>query len=225
MAKRTKEDALETREKILDAAIEVFDRRGVSRPSLTEIAQLAGVTRGAVYGHFQNKADLFSALADRIQLPDESLCQAPDHSCDPIGELRNRWLFLYREVMSNEQWRRIFAIILLRCEWVPENGEINQRCSEGHAEGTVRLRTLIEGAVAVGQLPADLDVEMAVPVVHASIIGLLQEWLMNPEAFNIAEIGARHVEATLEMLEKSPHLRRLSSGNTVTNPEPTSGTE
>ena len=225
MAKRTKEDALETREKILDAAIEVFDRRGVSRPSLTEIAELAGVTRGAVYGHFQNKADLFSALADRIQLPDESLCQAPHHSCDPIGELRNRWLFLYREVMSNEQWHRIFAIILLRCEWVPENGEINQRCNEGHAEGTVRLRNLIEGAVSVGQLPADLDIEMAVPVVHASIIGLLQEWLMNPEAFNIAEVGARHVEATLEMLEKSVHLRRRSGGNTPTNIESTSSTE
>lgn len=206
MAKRTKEDALETRERILDAAIEVFDQRGVSRPSLTEIAELAGVTRGAVYGHFQNKTDLFGALADRIQLPDESLCQAPQHSCDPLGELRKRWVFLYREVMANEQWRRIFAIILLRCEWVPENGEINQRCVQGHSEATMRLRNLIENAVSVGQLPADLDIDIAVPVIHAGIVGLLQEWLMNPEAFNIAEVGARHVEAMLEMLQTSRHL-------------------
>lgn len=211
MAKRTKEDALETRERILDAAIEVFDQRGVSRPSLTEIAELAGVTRGAVYGHFQNKADLFSALADRIQLPDESLCQAPQQSCDPLGELRNRWLFLYREVMANEQWRRVFAIILLRCEWVPENGEINQRCAQGHAEGTQRLRNLIENAVSVGQLPEDLDIQVAVPVLHAGIIGLLQEWLMNPDAFNIAEVGARHVDATLEMLKSSRHLRKQTA--------------
>lgn len=206
MAKRTKEDALETRERILDAAIEVFDQRGVSRPSLSEIAELAGVTRGAVYGHFQNKTDLFSALADRIQLPDESLCQAPQHSCDPLGELRMRWLFLYREVMANEQLRRIFTIILMRCEWVPENGEINQRCAQGHAEGTVRLRNLIENAVSVGQLPSDLDIQVAVPVIHAGIIGLLQEWLMNPDAFDIAEVGARHVEAMLEMLQTSRHL-------------------
>ncbi|WOX05580.1 TetR family transcriptional regulator [Microbulbifer pacificus] len=208
MAKRTKEDALETRERILDAAIEVFDQRGVSRPSLTEIAELAGVTRGAVYGHFQNKTDLFGALADRIQLPDESLCQAPQHSCDPLGELRKRWVFLYREVMSNEQWRRIFAIILLRCEWVPENGEINQRCVQGHSEATMRLRNLIENAVSVGQLPADLDIDIAVPLVHAGIVGLLQEWLMNPAAFNIAEVGERHVEAMLEMLQTSRHLRK-----------------
>ncbi|MCQ3830242.1 TetR family transcriptional regulator [Microbulbifer elongatus] len=225
MAKRTKEDALETRERILDAAVEVFDRRGVSRPSLTEIAELAGVTRGAVYGHFQNKADLFSALADRIQLPDESLCQGSHQSCDPLGELRNRCLFMYREVMSNEQWQRIFAIILLRCEWVPENGEIHQRCSEGHAEGTERLRTLIQGAVTVGQLPADLDVEVAVPVVHAGIIGLLQEWLMRPEAFNIAEVGARHVEAMLEMLKNSAHLRKIPTAETSELAATTTGAE
>ncbi|WP_160153691.1 TetR family transcriptional regulator [Microbulbifer sp. ALW1] len=211
MAKRRKEDALETRERILDAAIEVFDRRGVSRPSLTEIAELAGVTRGAVYGHFQNKADLFSALADRIQLPDESLCQAPMEGCtDPLGELRKRWMFMYREVMNNVQWRRIFAIIFLRCEWVPENGEINERCAEGHADANSRLRNLLETAVTVGQLPQDLDVPLAVPVVHAGIVGLLQEWLMNPDAFDIAEVGARHVEAMLEMLQTSRFLRKVT---------------
>ena len=218
MAKRRKEDALETRERILDAAIDVFDRRGVSRPSLTEIAELAGVTRGAVYGHFENKADLFSALADRIQLPDESLCQAPMESyADPLGELSKRWLFMYREVMANDQWRRIFAIIFRRCEWVPENGEINQRCAQGHADANLRLRNLLENAVAVGQLPADLEISVAVPVVHAGIIGLLQEWLMNPEAFNIAEVGARHVAAMLEMLQTSHFLRKMP---TAAEPSP-----
>lgn len=209
MAKRRKEDALETRERILDAAIDVFDRRGVSRPSLTEIAELAGVTRGAVYGHFQNKADLFSALADRIQLPDESLCQAPLDSCkDPLGELQNRWLFMYREVMINEQWRRIFSIILLRCEWVAENGEIHQRCSDGHDEGTMRLRNLVTAAVEAGQLPADLNIEMAVPILHAGVLGLLQDWLMNPKAYDLVEVGEKQILAMLEMLQSSLHLRK-----------------
>src|SRR5690606_18567469 len=72
MARRSKAEALETRETILDAAIEVFHQHGVARPSLTEVARLAGVTRGAVYGHFRNKADLFNALCDRIRLPAET---------------------------------------------------------------------------------------------------------------------------------------------------------
>ena len=49
MVRRTKEDALATRNRILDTAECVFERRGVSRTSLNEIALAAGVTRGAIY--------------------------------------------------------------------------------------------------------------------------------------------------------------------------------
>ena len=56
MARRTKEEALATRHALLDAAERVFGRRGVARTSLVEIAEEAGVTRGAVYWHFKDKA-------------------------------------------------------------------------------------------------------------------------------------------------------------------------
>lgn len=209
MARRRKEEAQETREKILDAAIEVFHKRGVSRPSLTEIAQLAGVTRGAVYGHFQNKADLFSALAARVDLPDESLCQAElEDICDPLGDMRKRWLCLYSSVATNHQWQLIFEVLLLRCELVPESGGIHQRCAEAHREGTRRLRKLVEGAVQMGQLPKDLDIQAAVPILHSSLFGLLHDWLMNPEDYDLAEVGERQVDAVIEMLRSSPALRK-----------------
>ena len=49
MVRRTKEEAVETRKQILDAAERVFGERGVSRTSLTDIAEAASVTRGAIY--------------------------------------------------------------------------------------------------------------------------------------------------------------------------------
>ena len=72
MARRTKEDALATREALLDAAELVFEQRGVSRTSLSDIAKAAGVTRGAVYWHFKDKADLFNAMMERVTLPLET---------------------------------------------------------------------------------------------------------------------------------------------------------
>lgn len=54
MARRTKEEAEETRIQILDAAERVFYDKGVSRASLAEIASDAGVSRGAIYWHFEN---------------------------------------------------------------------------------------------------------------------------------------------------------------------------
>jgi TetR/AcrR family acrAB operon transcriptional repressor len=56
MVRRTKTEALETRNSLLDAAEHLFQARGVSRTSLNDIANEAGTTRGAIYWHFKDKA-------------------------------------------------------------------------------------------------------------------------------------------------------------------------
>ncbi len=73
MARRTKEEALATRDRILDAAEHVFFEKGVSHTSLADIAQHAGVTRGAIYWHFASKSELFDAMFDRVLLPIDEL--------------------------------------------------------------------------------------------------------------------------------------------------------
>ena len=69
MVRRTKSEALETRARILDAAEQVFLRKGVLSASLNDIASEAGVTRGAIYWHFKNKHDVFMAMVERGRLP------------------------------------------------------------------------------------------------------------------------------------------------------------
>ena len=71
MVRRTKEQALVTRHTLLDAAELLFQARGVAGTSLQAIAQAAGTTRGAVYWHFCEKADLFNAMVERVTLPME----------------------------------------------------------------------------------------------------------------------------------------------------------
>ena len=60
-----KESQLQTRERLLDAALEVFSRRGYSAASVDEIAAEAGYSKGAVYSNFSSKEDLFLALFDQ----------------------------------------------------------------------------------------------------------------------------------------------------------------
>lgn len=208
MAKRTKEDALETRERILDAAITVFHEHGIARPSLSEIAELAGVTRGAVYGHFRNKADLFNALAERIQLPGEKLCEFESEEMrrDPLGVLRTRWLWLFQDIACNRQSQLILEIIFHRCELVTESGEIRQRMLQGRAEGIATMHQLMSGAMANGQLPADLDIDTVVPMLHGALIGMLEDWLLKPRG-DLGQLGERYIDALIDMVRFSPTLR------------------
>ncbi len=65
MARRTKEDTEKTYHALLDAATAIFSEQGVSKTTLNEIAKAAGMTRGAVYWHFENKDAVIKALWER----------------------------------------------------------------------------------------------------------------------------------------------------------------
>ncbi len=69
MARKTKEEAEKTRKDLIAAARTVFHECGVSRSTLEKIAKEAGVTRGALYWHFKDKAALFSAMREDVFTP------------------------------------------------------------------------------------------------------------------------------------------------------------
>ncbi len=67
MPRASAADAAETAQRILGAATELFALRGFAAVSLDDVARAAGVTRGAVYHHYANKAGLFGAVAATLQ--------------------------------------------------------------------------------------------------------------------------------------------------------------
>ena len=60
-----KESQIQTRERLLEAGLRVFSRRGYYAASVDEIAAEAGFSKGAVYSNFESKEDLFLALIDK----------------------------------------------------------------------------------------------------------------------------------------------------------------
>jgi AcrR family transcriptional regulator len=69
MVRKTKEEAEKTRKDLIAAARTVFHECGVSRSTLEKIAKKAGVTRGALYWHFKDKAELFFAMREDVFAP------------------------------------------------------------------------------------------------------------------------------------------------------------
>lgn len=68
--RRTREEKKAvTRRRLLDAASALVARQGALGTSLEEIAERAGLTKGAIYSNFDSKEDLLFALADEADLP------------------------------------------------------------------------------------------------------------------------------------------------------------
>lgn len=209
MARRTREEAQKTRERILDAAVEVFHARGVATPSLSDVAKLAEVTRGAIYGHFKNKSDVFSALCDRISLPLEAACWEADSDGgdNPLAGLQRGWVNFFQHTATDEQQRRILTIIIHRCELLKGNGLILQRLEDGRERGLANMTSVLEHAVGRGQLPSELNIDLALRFFHSSVTGLLSEWLFDPDAFDLAKVSVQVVEGLVDTLRYSPALR------------------
>jgi AcrR family transcriptional regulator len=56
-----------TRGALVEAARALFSKRGYAAVSTEEIVQTAGVTRGALYHHFKDKQDLFTAVVEQVE--------------------------------------------------------------------------------------------------------------------------------------------------------------
>jgi TetR/AcrR family acrAB operon transcriptional repressor len=83
MARKTKSQAEETRQRLLMAALDVFCEKGYSRTTLMDVAQRIGMTRGAVYWHFASKENLVATLLREMQKREEELVRrkVPDQTC------------------------------------------------------------------------------------------------------------------------------------------------
>src|SRR5262245_32542619 len=81
-------DALKNRALLLETAHRLFAEQGVENVSMTAIADAAGVGKGTLYRHFENKADLCHALLDQEtrDLQERSLRRLQNMG-DPLDDL------------------------------------------------------------------------------------------------------------------------------------------
>ena len=199
MARRTKEDAIATRNSLIDAAEGVFCEKGVARASLSDIAQAAGATRGGIYWHFKDKVDLFGAMMDRVTLPLEQGFGALEESTcpDPVERLRAVLALVLHGVASDERTRRVFEIALYKVEYVGELIGVRDRhiaASDGFTNQLARDFELAARAQCV-VLPMT-PVEAAVGL-HALFDGLIRNWILGGGAFDLERVGRVGTDAFL----------------------------
>ena len=173
MPRRTKEEAAQTRALILKTAEKLFHARGVVQTSLQEIAAEAGVTRGAIYWHFRDKADLLWSIADHVFLPHEDLLDrlVAAESEDPLTLLREHTTASLNAIMNNPSRRRVFTILTQRCEYVEELAKLNRRNDAMRDRLLVRLVSLFEQMECKHILAAAWTPRTAAMVLQSFVIG------------------------------------------------------
>ena len=209
MARRTKEEALETREQLLDAAVQVFRERGVGHASLAEVADAAGVTRGAVYHHFASKAELFQALMARAEMPIDTAFEDFENQdiADPLAMFRQQGLQVLEHLYSSPQIQNIFEVLYLRCEYTDELAPVGVQQVQDRLQCMAKCQAVLDQAVAKGQLPADTDTHLAAHGAFAFVGGLMRDWVEAPETFDLKAAAPQLIDTYIAGLRVNPPRR------------------
>jgi TetR/AcrR family transcriptional regulator, acrAB operon repressor len=193
---------MQTRSQIMEAAEKTFYNRGISRTTLAEIAAIAGVTRGAIYWHFKDKAGLLQAMLESLHEPLDNLATAGEspNETDPLGCMRQLLVTLLQRVALDAKARRITEILFHRCELTDALSGLREQRRIDSVECNGRIEQSLRNAIHRGQLPVTLDTVRAAICLHAYIDGLISQWLLVPESFSLQRDAELLVDSALGML-------------------------
>ena len=202
MVRRTKQEAQATRSLIIDTAELVFERRGVSGASLHEIAKAAGLTRGAIYWHFKDKAALFDAMMERAHLPLEESGRVGGFrgAAVTVTQLRDGLVAVLRHVVTDPQMRRVFSIASHKVEYVGETEPLRERHVSVRSECLTDMERTLQRAMRRGELARRMPARAAAVGLHALVDGLLQNWMLAPGDFDLVKVGSQVIDAYLASL-------------------------
>ncbi|MDP1715220.1 MAG: TetR/AcrR family transcriptional regulator [Anaerolineales bacterium] len=101
---------MDTREKILDTALTLFNKEGTAAVSTNHIAEAAGISPGNLYYHFHNKQEIIRELFQRLNIIWETLESIPQDHAPVMADLKTvieanykiiwQYRFLYRELVA-----------------------------------------------------------------------------------------------------------------------------
>ena len=179
MARRTKEEAAETRSKILSAALDVFSRKGFSRTTFVDIANQIDLTKGAVYWHFKTKSDLLVALIEEMVERKQQLVPPPE-TIETVAALKAHYLESVRTMFSDPELRKFEFFINYQIEWSEElRAEVHARLDKLGRTPCRKYTSTLSRLQECGAISASHDPDKLGTLLIATLIGLVRLVMMD----------------------------------------------
>ena len=182
--RRTKEEAEQTRQDLLDAALTVFSQKGYTATRLEDVARAAGVTRGAIYHHFGSKAELYSALIEEANKVGNSAIDRAVIEGGTFIEIVTRILvYTFALLEEDQRFSEVMALQLT----TPDVEVLSQRRYGEAQELVASISGFFRLITEQGELRQDLDPLTAARAFLGYQYGLSSLWLFNRDAFSIKD--------------------------------------
>ncbi|BDA96747.1 acrEF/envCD operon transcriptional regulator [Citrobacter freundii] len=194
----------------METAIVQFAARGVGNTTLNDIADAANVTRGALYWHFENKTQLFNELwlqqpplRDLIQ--DKLIGRWGDN---PLQRLREKFVVGLQYIAENPRQQALMQILYHKCEFHKDmisEQAIRDKIGLSHQS----IRDSLQRCIDENLIATSLDLDVIIIILHGSFSGIIKNWLMNPESYDLYGQAPALVDNVLKMLSPDGCVMQL----------------
>ncbi|MBN3820324.1 TetR family transcriptional regulator [Paraburkholderia sp. Se-20369] len=208
MARKTREESLAIKHRILDAAELVLLERGVAQTAMADLAEAAGMSRGAVYGHYKNKMEVCLAMCDRAFARTSESFEAGDGH-PALDTLRRAASHYLDQCGAPGSMQRVLVILYTKCEQSEENVALQRRRVALELQMLRIAKALLRRAVAGGEVAADLDVHLAAVYLVSLLEGVFESivWT-NRLRRNLWSDAEAILDAGFDAVRTSAALRR-----------------
>jgi TetR/AcrR family transcriptional regulator, fatty acid metabolism regulator protein len=170
------------RQRLLDAALEVFTKHGYNDTAIDEIARASETSKGGLYFHFPSKQALFLTLLDEAS---EALLRRIESAMATETDPLERGDAALREVLHAFGSHRLLARLLL-VETLGAGKEFTTKLNDLHAAFAALISDCLDEAVATGQI-APLDTGLAAHAWYGAVNQVVLRWLMTGEPRQLEE--------------------------------------
>jgi isochorismate synthase len=207
-------------ERILEAALSVFSRKGYHGSAVDEIADVSEVSKGGVYNYFPSKQALFLALLDRMAglflgRVEAALKDEPD----PIARADIALQVVLQTFASHRTLSRLFFV-----EALGAGPEFTQRLASIRQQFADLIQRHLDEAVAQGAIPP-LDTAVTARVWFGALNQVVTDWVLADPSASLEASYPTLRAVLLRGIGAEVPVEAATSTSTRPQPMPTRGSE
>ncbi len=181
-----KMQAMQSRQKIHDAAVDLFDRKGYDKVTIADICDKAGFTPGAFYTYFKSKDEIYMNRFFEIDDHYEQVMENISEDVDAIEKMRAvvTEALNFMDSMGNKVIRVVYSAELGRTRIV------SYMDSEKRSLYTI-FKSIIEEGQTKGTIRSDMESSEIAQHAINSVRGLVYDWCLKKGSYDLKERGSR----------------------------------
>jgi AcrR family transcriptional regulator len=183
-----KEQAEITRQKLVDAALILVEKKGYERMTVDDICEKAGVTKGAFYGHFKNKHQVIV----------EEFLRADTHYKEVFPEIMKEPTYVDKAIAFSRYALQFIAdqgITLIKVAYSTTIRPGAKQSPIGSRERALYqiAEYLIREAQAAGEARTDIEAAEMAEVLIRGVRGIVYDWCLHDGNFDLVAAGELNV--------------------------------